>query len=339
MEHETENFYRIITLILKLGTKCLKELLNHFLQKENLTLQQLLSQYQHELYHLYYNSVKCCRCTNNKHLSRKRILNLCQFDILYGVNPTKPQGGQSSCNYSGFCCCQITTKASLTTTSLDFTLTKCLLINTCEKVFVNDLLQSQSFESFLNNNRHDVYHAWKPQEKCCQCLSGGPTSCHMKQMITDKQWATLYGVTQLSNTCPICGCVGNVCSLKAVQGIIWDHLDRQTAITVLKIFSPLRRTLDELAEYRNVTYGHALDVKIENNLFNENWSKIKSCIMALSAPCRGDVKQIIAEEIDFIKSGPLEESTHKQYHTFMLKEIRDNSEMKEVSLFFVFFFF
>ena len=331
MEKERENFYRIISLILNLGTKAKRELLKRYLSTENITLQYLLSIYEHDLYHLYYNTVKCCKCTPNYRLPRKRVLNLVQLEILFDRKPSKPLGASPlQCNASEFCCCQLSSKPSLTADHLDFTLVRCLLVNCCEKLFADSLLVGETTESFLNKHKHDLYHLWQPQHTFCLCPKGCQPN-NTNQIITDKQWTNIYKVTNLKTTCPSCGSPGNACSVKAIAGTSLNNIQDKKFIRILLInLCSLRKKVDELTDIRNNVYGHALEVSISDQEYETKWQQTQACILSLSRECSRETEGEFLMKIDFIKTGALEESLYQQYHTSMLKEIRDNTDIKQV---------
>ncbi|XP_071164813.1 uncharacterized protein [Mytilus edulis] len=330
MEKERENFYRIISLILNLGTKAKRELLIRYLSTENITLQYLLSIYEHDLYHLYYNTVKCCKCTPNYRLPRKRVLNLVQLEILFDRKPSKPLGASPlQCNASEFCCCQLSSKPSLTADHLDFTLVRCLLVNCCEKLFTDSLLVGETTESFLNKHKHDLYHLWQPQHTCCLCPKGCQPN-NTNQIITDKQWTHIYKVTNLKTTCPSCGSPGNACSVKAIAGTSLNNIQDKKFIRILLInLCSLRKKVDELTDIRNNVYGHALEVSISDQEYETKWQQAQACILSLSRECSRETEGEFLMKIDFIKTGALEESLYQQYHTSMLKEIRENTDIKQ----------
>ena len=334
MDKEKENFYRIITLIMDQGTKAKRELLKCYLATENITLQYFLSMHLHTLYHLYYNTKKCCKCIKNYKLPQKRILNLVQLEILFDRKPTRPSGGSSlQCNTSGFCCCQVTTKSTLTVDQLDFTLTRCLLINCCENLFWDVSLAGSTLEFFLNNQRHDIFHLWQTQQSCCHCHKDyNPPG--QGQMIKDKQWLSLFSVTSLQNKCPACGSLGNACCVKAIAGISLNSIlsDESLRITLLKTFCPLRQDIDKLADFRNKVYGHALEVSITDEEYEDKWLKIKACLIALVRQCGSETEQRFQDNIEHIRTGPIEGTRYLQYHTDMLREIKENSNTKQVSL-------
>ncbi|XP_052057602.1 uncharacterized protein LOC127698262 [Mytilus californianus] len=331
MEKERENFYRIISLVLSLGTKAKRELLKHYLSTENITLQYLLSIYQHDLYHLYYNTVKCCKCTTtNYKLSRKRVLNLIQLEILFDRKPSKPLGASTwQCNASEFCCCQLSSKPSLTVDHLDFTLARCLLVNCCEKLFTDSLLVGETTESFLNKHQHDLYHLWQPQTTCCLCPKGCQPN-NKNRIITDKQWTNIYNVTNLKTTCPSCGSLGDACNARAISGISLNNIQDKKFIRIMLMnLCFLRKKVDELTDIRNMVYGHALEVSISDQEYEAKWQQAEACILTLSRECSRETECEFLMKIDFIKTGALEESLYQQYHTSILKEIRDNTDIKQ----------
>jgi hypothetical protein len=96
-------------------------------------------------YHVFDYLRKILRCYLPMKRPRKASL---QLEILFDRKPTRPSGSSSlQCNTSGFCCCQVTTKSTLTVDQLDFTLTRCLLINCCEKLFWDVVFNT--FTTFL----------------------------------------------------------------------------------------------------------------------------------------------------------------------------------------------
>lgn len=128
-QKQRENFYRTSTVIVEHGKEVLVLLLEDDLSKRNLTLIDFININQHAIYHLCYNKYPCCQCTGGAppgNAPSQRILYPSQLDILFDKTVPKTTGHNLN-SRSQFCCSSA--KLSLTTTCMDLTLLRCLLIN------------------------------------------------------------------------------------------------------------------------------------------------------------------------------------------------------------------
>ncbi|XP_063425495.1 uncharacterized protein LOC134709259 [Mytilus trossulus] len=129
-QKQRENFYRTSTVIVEHGKEVLVLLLEDDLSKRNLTLIDFININQHAIFHLCYNKHSCCQCTGGTLTRRntysQRVLHPCQLDML--LDKTGPtMTGHNLNSRVQFCCSAA--KQSLTTTCLDLTILRCLLIN------------------------------------------------------------------------------------------------------------------------------------------------------------------------------------------------------------------
>lgn len=150
-QKELERYYRHSTLILVHGKEALSAVLENDLANRNLTFEDFINRYQHAIYHLCYNKSPCCQCITRRFLPKIRILYPGQLDLLldtsgstlYGHNPNTSQTSQYCCRPA---------KQSLSTSNLDTTLLRCLLMNFALNCQTNSVLMQDIDDLFEYRN-------------------------------------------------------------------------------------------------------------------------------------------------------------------------------------------
>lgn len=130
MSTEKENFYRNSTLIVDDAKEAFIDLLDLHLTNEGISFLEFLEKHHHEIYHLCYNNAPCCICPQHArgptNGPQSRILHPSQLDLLFDITSTK-QPGHNPYSKSKHCCLPV--NGNIKKEDLDFTLTRCLLVN------------------------------------------------------------------------------------------------------------------------------------------------------------------------------------------------------------------
>ncbi|XP_052106448.1 uncharacterized protein LOC127738985 [Mytilus californianus] len=192
-QKQRENFYRTSTIIVEHGKEVLLLLLEDDLSKRNLTLIDFININQHAIYHLCYNKHSCCQCTGGafaRNTTSQRVLYPCQLDILFDkTGPTMT--GHNLNSRSQFCCSAA--KQSLTTSCLDLTLLRCLLINfapSCTGAVRKDVDDLIKYRNILYGHSQEAkmcdtdYSGYKIQIE--SVILSIAKQCNKEQMIRQK---------------------------------------------------------------------------------------------------------------------------------------------------------
>ncbi|XP_063410461.1 uncharacterized protein LOC134693551 [Mytilus trossulus] len=225
---ERENFLRNAILVVDHSKAALVSLVELDVQNKGQTFEQFVITNQHEIYHLY-NSSRCCRCPTGHFPPRSpRILHQSQMELLFDRSSLKLPCHNSVRRSDDFCCS--IARSGLSTDVLDLTLARCLLVNLCSDVFWFSCLQFQSitFEDFLNQNKHELYHLWQYNAPCCQCPPGYTFPTNYSKL-DQNDWMKMFNAVLLPcanhRKRPNPGNTQSICSVAAAPGIASINLD------------------------------------------------------------------------------------------------------------------
>lgn len=305
------------TGIIDFGTKCKRQLLKKHLKDSNLSFKDFLRSNQHMLYHLYYN--KNCRCAKNCYLPRQRILHREQLVILFERQSVNHLSHHTGTNYD-FCCCDV--QQNVKVKKLDLTLTNCILVNCCVELFWSCCLADGTLESFLNANKHDIFHLWIDNTKCSLCA---PTYTFpvSNLKLYQHQWDILYNYTANDP--------GNA---SAKSGISTLHLDIELACTLLNFLCPLKVNVDKLRVLRNTMFGHVTEAEIDQKTFIERWTELEGCLLHIARFCNTETDMKV--ELEHLKKRSLDIGLCEGYCISLLTDIKRETENKQVNLIKVF---
>ncbi|VDI33682.1 Hypothetical predicted protein, partial [Mytilus galloprovincialis] len=284
IEKERENFFRNAILVIDHSKAALISLIELDLRNNHLTFEQFLNQSQHDIYHLCYNN-RCCRCLPGSSLPRQnRFIFPSQMEGLFDKAAKMP-GHRRGPDF----CCSLA-KKGICTDVIDLTLARCLLVNCCTDVFWYSCLQFHgiSFEDFLNQNKHLIYHLWQFKKGCCHCPKHFQLPVN-RQILNTRQWNSMFtGSTGL----PVCrkglfiegaNCI---CSFSAINGISQGSLDAVTQQTLLEYCCSNRKSVETLVKIKNNVYGHTKEARISDSDYTRFKNDIESALLEIAAVCR-----------------------------------------------------
>lgn len=323
IEQERENFLKNAILVVDHFKAALVSLIELDIRNKHLSFEQFLNQNQHEIYHLCYNNGRCCRCLPGSSLpQRNRIICPPQIEILFDKATKMPRHRRGP----DFCCSLA--KNGICTDVLDLTLARCLLVNCCTDVFWYSCLKFQgiSFEDFLNQNKHLIYHLWNFNKGCCQCPNHFqlPVNC---QKINTQQWNTMFIA---SAGLPLCrkrshtGVTNCICSISAISGINQGLLDPILQQNILEYCCSNRISIEVLVKIRNIVYGHAKAARISVPDYTRYNNDIEKAIL--------DIAKVSGKEPEF-RTALNDVINRRLDHTLLLQYQTSLLERKTVSLY------
>ncbi|XP_071146076.1 uncharacterized protein [Mytilus edulis] len=141
-QKERENFYRNATVIVDHGKESLSAVLENDLANTKLTFEDFINKHQHAIYHLCYNKSRCCQCPTGRFVpaNNNRILHQRQLDKLLDTNGSTLNGHNPNTPSTFQHCCR-PAKKSLSTSNIDITLLRCLLMNFAQNCRTNYILR------------------------------------------------------------------------------------------------------------------------------------------------------------------------------------------------------
>lgn len=325
---EQENFLRYAILTVDHSNEALQNFIEQHLKNNKQTFEDFLNQNQHEIYHLFYDA-KCCQCGPGYRQKSKRILSVSQMGLLF--EKQKRLSVHKPTRHSDFCCSYA--KPGVTTAVLDVALARCLLINCCIDLFWFSCLnfQGMTFEQFLNANKHTIYHLWNTKDKCCLCQPNFIFPCN-GPLIMENELKNMFSRTltpcEIDLNSPVNGSI-SVCGVTAKPGItIKDiHLDLQNII--LQYCCSTRKSVEKLAELRNLNFGHMKKARMSCADFNKCTREAGTAIVdiAIVFGKSRDFKQMLQD----LHDKPLDTRMFCQYEKILLQTITTYESIQEVN--------
>lgn len=307
-----DNFHRMSTGILHYGTKCKRQLIEEHLKTLNLSFKDFLRKHQHMLYHLCFN--RKCPCTKQCCLPRNRIIHPQQLEILFVRQSTS----RLSCHkgrHVDFCCCDVQQNVDLE--DLDLTLIHCILVNCCNEIFWNCCLSSCTLESFLNSNKHDIFHLWNSNNRCSLCYRNYTFPVSNMKLRQD-QWNILFNP------------VYDPRNASANTGITISDIENDLACSILNTLCPLRVYVEKLTKLRNTMLGHATTAEIDRNTFKDKWKELEECLLYISKHCNRELD--MKADLENLKERSLDPVLCIKYHNSLLEDIQNNRADTKVDL-------
>lgn len=244
MPTNQENYFRICLLVLEVITPLLQKFLDKCISETNQTLQVFIHNNQHKIYHMCFNS-DCCKCVSQSNKVQNRPLSRKQYEVLFDCSKTQAD--------HKYCCA--TVNPNILMEDLDISLINILLLNFFTDVFW-DFLDHQNFESFLNSNKHAIFHMYI-KTKCCCCEEG-----HRFSTTTTQPKAHTIGKLFKTNAprCKECSKLTNKqitpCSMVAKTNISERSLKEYEISIFQQHFSSTRIKLDTIVDLRNTVFAH-----------------------------------------------------------------------------------
>ncbi|XP_071177352.1 uncharacterized protein [Mytilus edulis] len=324
---ERENFLKNAITIVDYTKEAFVCLVDRYIVDKNWTFEEFIDNNQHEIYHLCYNRYSCCKCPFGYILPNRRVLQPAQLDVLFD----KLSKLATCKNSSEYCCTNA--KNSISSTVLDLSLARCLLTNLCLDVFWYSCLQfqNQDLNVFLNKNKHDLYHLWQPNSKCCQCPAGKRSSTSQADIV-QAEWNQMFAIPIIP--CPlhrkrgVVGCSNDICAVSAASGLTVNQLTPSLQKVILQHCCHLRKTVEKLVEIRNQDYGHATKGKMSNSEYDKCQAELKSGILEIAKVC--DNEEDFKQKLQSVQKRSLDETLCRQYQNALLEFL---NRQKDVSTF------
>lgn len=277
------NFLKLFLIITGPATKALRALMTYYLQNNSLTFQEFIDRNQHEIYHLSSNN-KCCQCQNESIAQRKTPIQSAQMEVLFDTDSQITSSSNKRKDNHDYrkkekCCCYA--KSEICVDGLDITLLNILLLQFCDLFFWTCFLNavhSGSFEQFLKNRQHELFHLWEPKVTCCECNKHRNTYKRPKKRVISRQdFESLYTIDR---TIKQSGCtLDDTCAYAVRQGISQNSIqDSELFQTMKKCLCPHRIAIKGIVEARNKCLH---STEITENEFKIMWETFKNNILRI----------------------------------------------------------
>lgn len=324
---EKENLLKLYMLLVGYTKQAIIGFFELHLTKKGLNFEDFINLNQHDIYHLCYNTTKCCRPRCNISCKTpyvpRRILNPVQLDKLLDNTSTRLSYHKST-STGEYCCCR--GQSGIQTDVLDVTLANCLLINFCNELFWDCCLtQGQNITSFLDCNKHSIFHLTNGNKNCCMCSSSTSCSFVTQQTVSAYYWHLLFN----KPSGKACGTSGMqcICSLSATVGL--TNLNDACTRAFHKEYCSARKALDVLVNYRNI-YGHPDTTCVPVAEYARVKNDICNSIMIL-ATLSGQERQT-RQKLSDLENISLDVQLCGQYRNTLLEQINRDSKLEEVNV-------
>lgn len=144
------------------------------------TIEDLLKEEKHRLYHKRIKTVECCKCTDSLSTFFKFIPEK-QWEALFAIK----QGSKSYCCQVKKCCNFFIPK-KIDTCDLSAALSLVLNIPSILKLAITRLYK-EGFDGFVSDNKHTIFHSME-RKWCCKC-NQVPIE---KALFDQTQWEKLF---------------------------------------------------------------------------------------------------------------------------------------------------
>lgn len=153
------------------------------------------------------------------------------------------------------------------------------------------VLNNATLESFLNINKHIMFHLWKPALRCCWCNKQLLVRPHKRSVLTEQQMKSLYtlnGIARPGHHMVYGTIITQYClsQIKAKSFITTDKLDITMMITIIRACSPnLFNTLQQHFELIRTQRNELAHCQTNGTMceadFNSKWNNLEIAILAI----------------------------------------------------------
>ncbi|CAC5402600.1 unnamed protein product [Mytilus coruscus] len=208
----------------------LNKLISEYCSFKNITIEKLLKQEQHQLYHKRIDTKSCCRCPP-KFATYDKFITDKQWNALYELTTVDTshicRSKQMECNE------RFVPKSKQT---YNLSVAKALILNIPDILtYMKDFLCVSGFDKFLMQNQHELFHSMI-EERCCKC-------CNMYRVHTEKplievtEWNKLFmkkdNVPCKSDSTECC------CQYALRNNVRYKHIDEKLVYKIFYVSGPI----------------------------------------------------------------------------------------------------
>lgn len=248
-------YLKLCILIRQPASRAVQGLMNYLLDQKQKTLEDILNEKQHTIYHLY-SSNKCCQCSERPK-QKAHIFTKDHMKQMYNSDRNAVKSGHKHNKSDPYCCRKAN---SLTVEQLDISLAR----NILENIFLIDIFHAdlrikynQNLELFLNTNSHRIFHLWQKSLICCMCQNDR-ISKTIERYIDENDFNTLYSKKLNTNSINPCTWIQkNIpcpCVYEVSKGLALESLSESLLSTLLFTLNPLYTALNDIVNVRNSVF-------------------------------------------------------------------------------------
>ncbi|CAC5424763.1 unnamed protein product [Mytilus coruscus] len=216
--------------------KILQQIITEYCTLKGETIEDILRNEKHELYHKRIKTELCCVCRDNQFCTYIKVIQEKQWETLYEM---KEDADSHSCQSNIQKCCERFIPKKIDTCDLSVTVPLVLYIPDI-LTHITNRLYTNKFDTFLMNNKHALYHSMTT-ERCCSCNSV-PTG---KTILSKQEWNKIFKKTDVlaRQTCTKDCC----CQFSVINGIKSSDIDENVLSKICHVVGPIS-VLNKIAQ-------------------------------------------------------------------------------------------
>lgn len=196
------------------------------------------------------------------------------------------------------------------------------------RTFLKDNIKPNSFETFLQQNKHELYHLCYNRGRCCSC---GLSPTFPRQAVIRKAQLDMLFVQQ-----PVVNCSSNPrscsCSYIATQNIELDTIDITLCIAIINNLITLNQQQNDcLTEIRNVRneishFAHTDD--IDGAEFYRMWGAVTNASIHLATYINHMYSADIQDKIERLRTRTISPVEYTETLREIVKWMKENYEVR-----------
>lgn len=181
------------------------------------------------------------------------------------------------------------------------------------RLFVDVIvLKNNTLKSFLNDNKHFMFHILKPSVRCCRCSKQSLTSPCEKSVLIEQQVKLLYdmngnprpGHQKVNGTVITQFCL---CQIKATSSNNTANLDIKMMLTIIQKCSPqvynkLLPHFDLIITQRNALEKYETNGTMSEADFDSKWNDLEKAILTIVSEIDYSHRRYEENEINRLKN-------------------------------------
>ncbi|CAC5365748.1 unnamed protein product [Mytilus coruscus] len=180
---DTREVCLFIDMSEKYPAMILEQLFSEYCTFERVTIEDILRNEKHDLYHKRIKTESCCKCSTKQVSTFLKVMSEKQWGALYEISMSS---NSHLCPSDLTKCSERFIPKTINTSDLSKIMTLVLYSQNMMHYIVSRLF-GKGFSKFLLNNQHTLYHSMD-KKRCCKCRKS-PTE---EILINKEEWNTLF---------------------------------------------------------------------------------------------------------------------------------------------------
>lgn len=196
-----------------------------------------------------------------------------------------------------------------------------------------------SFQEFLERHAHELYHLCYNNQPCCLCppnvrkpINGPPSRilhpAQLDLLFNTTSVTRLPGHNRKSRSKQCCFPI-NINFKKEDLDLTITKCLLVNFTTSIPEGSTERNAVEELANLRNIAYGHAKRGAIPQQDYDKYLKQIKKCLLNIGRKCKNEDE--VKQKLKDAQARPLDNTICNQFQTHLLMLMERNEDLRTVN--------